>query len=202
MSEEWDEETGTVYSGIWHGITLAEVRKAYFRTISDSLYTIQKLIDQDETVNFTFDTASSGAAIVDDYYLTWEMIAPDDYNVELGETVEDMFTNLENAVSNNPVPTWEDIAKYLNEKRSTINEDLVEGTIATITDAYGNTYPGTAHQLPAINSFVDVIRWFKTWMSNTILSASSYVMVDPNTHNSIVFVISVEDVAIQCRFRI
>ena len=182
----------------WNGITLAEVRTAYFRNIGNTLFTVRRLLDIDADVDFTFNTSSNGAVVIKDSYLTWEFIAPDNYSVSPGNTVGDMFTNLELAVTANPVQAWEDFAGFLNNNGSMINSYLSEGASATITDAQGNTYPGTVHQMPSFNDFADVTAWMKTWMGSSVLAASSSVMMQSGS--VVHFSLTSSDVTIQCNF--
>jgi len=185
-------------SETWNGIMLAEVRTAYFRNIANTLYTVRRLLDIDADVDYTFNTSSNGAVVVKENYLTWEFFAPTNYAISFGNTVDDMFTNLESAVTATPVPTWEDFAGFLNDQRSTINMFLTEGASATITDAQGNTYSGTVHQMPTFNNFADVAVWMKTWMGSAVLAASSSVMMQ--SANVVHFSLSSSGETIQCSF--
>lgn len=185
-------------SETWNGITLAEIRTAYFRNVGNTLYTVRRLLDIGADMDYTFNTTSNGAIIVKDNYLTWEFIAPENYTVSPGNTVADMFTNLESAVTTNPVPAWEDFAGFLNGKKATINTFLTEGASATITDAQRNTYPGTVHPMPTFSCFADVAVWMETWMGSSVLAASSSVMMQ--SANVVHFSLTASGVTIQCSF--
>ena len=185
--------------GYWNGIPLASIRTAYFQNIVNALATVQRLIDSDAGVDYRFDTETNGSVIIDDNYLTWEFVAPDDYGMQFGDTVADIFTNLESKVTNDPVTAWEDFAGFLSDQRATINDYLTEGDSATITDVQGNTYAGTVHQVPAFNNFADVVVWLRSWLSSEMLAAPSSVVMLAN--NLVGFALTSGDTTIRCGFQ-
>ena len=183
----------------WNGITLATIGLAYFHSILNWWHPITRLVDSDAGVDYTFTTPTEGAVIVSDHYLMWEFITPDNYVVSPGVTVADMFNNLASAVTAHPIQAWDDFSDFLNGKQSTINEHLQEGASTIITDAQGNTYPGTIHRLPTFSGFVDVINWMKTWMGSEVLAAPSSVMMQSDSVASIA--LTARDVTIHCSFQ-
>lgn len=184
----------------WNGIRLAEVRTSYLHRLGGTLDSIARLIDLSQNVDYTFDTATNGAVIVSNYYMTWEFIAPSNYTIAPAPTVDGLMDNLTVATSANPVPAWDDFAQFLADKRSTINMYLTENNPATITDAQNNTYAGTQHLLPVASDFSDLSVWLKSWFGSDFLAASSSVVDAGN--NSAHFSLTANGVTINCTFRL
>ena len=183
----------------WNGITLAEVRSAYFRNIINALHTVKTLRDFGVDLEYNFDTASNGAVITSNNYLSWEFISPNNYPVPSGATVSDLMTNLKTSVTASPVSAWEDFAGFLNDNAMTINSYLTNGDSAVITTANGDTYPGTVRTLYTFNSFADVVDWMHQWFGSAALSAQSSVMFV--SANQFAFSLSNSGVTISCTFK-
>lgn len=183
----------------WNGITLAEVRNAYFRNIANVLRTVQRLADHIESVEYEFDTGSNGAVIISNNYMSWEFIAPNNYTVTAASTVDGLMDHLAASTASNPVSAWEDFAGFLNEQRGTINLFLTEGGSATITDANNQTYAGTQHLVPGVSSFSEIVSWMKSWLGSAFLAADSSVVASGN--NSTYFSLTAGGTTIECTFK-
>lgn len=185
-------------SEAWNGITIAEVRASRLHRLSGVVKTVMKLIDNSIGEEYEFATGANGAVVVTNNYLTWEFIAPNNYTVPSGNTVNDLFTNLYNTVQTIPVSAWEDFAVFLNGKSSTINMFLTDGGSATITDARGNTYAGTQHKINGFSSFADCVAWMHNWFGADALAASGSLMFD--SANVMEFSLTASGTTIQCSF--
>lgn len=184
----------------WNGIMLAEVRVSLIRKLSNNLHTVFRLIDNNVPIDYEFSTSTEGAVIVTNNFLTWEFVANLGFVLNPGNTVNDLFDNLATVSRTNLVPRWEEFATFLNDYKSTINMFLSEGGAATITDAYGNTYSGTTHQILSFTSFNDVVIWMQSWMGEEILSESSSVVYERS--NRISFSLTASGATISCSFLI
>lgn len=184
----------------WNGINLYRVRNSFIDRLSGDYYTVRRLVDRGKNVDHGFDVETNGSVIVTDYYMTWEFIAPMNWPLEPGETVEDLFTNLETATTEHPVTSWDEFAVFLNGKRSTVNGYISEGSATTIKDANGQSYSGTMHKIPEVSTFTDLAVWFHSLMGAGILAADSGVMYSDSS--IIQFTITLSGVEIACTFRL
>lgn len=184
----------------WNGIMLAEVRVSLIRKLSNNLHTVFRLIDNNKSLDYEFDTSTQGAVIVTNNYMNWEFVAPLGFVVNSGGTVSDLFDNLAATSVSGRVPRWEEFATFLNSNKSTINTFLTEGGTATIKDANGNAYPGVMHQISSFTSFYDMVVWMKSWMGTAILSAPSSIVYAQS--NRIRFSLTASGTTISCSFLI
>lgn len=184
----------------WNGITLAEVRHAVFKNIRNDLRTVTRLVDTTSGTNYAFETAKNGAIIVSNNYLNWEFVAPTDFQLDPGELVSDFFDNLITAVTNRRVAAWDDFSVFIDGYKSTINVFLQNGASATITDANGNTYPGTVHKIDFFTNFADCVSWMKTWMGSEILGENSSIVYA--SQNVVQFSLAASGTTISCTFKL
>ena len=184
----------------WNGIRLPEVRTASIQRLGGLLNSVARLVDLSQNVDYTFDTASNGAVIVSNNYLTWEFIAPTGYEISPALTVSGLMDNLTSATAETPVPAWDEFAGFLNDYRGTINQFLTEDGSATVIDAQNNTYAGTQHLVPTVSDFPDLIVWLKSWFGLDFLAASSSVVFEDAS--TVHFALSAEGVTIDCTFRL
>lgn len=184
----------------WNGITLAEVRHAVFKNVKNEIRTVARLVDTTKGTNYEFNTAKNGAIVISNNYLNWDFVAPTDFKINPGALVSDFFDNMQAAVTSRPVPAWDDFAVFLNGYKATINMFLTEGASATITDASGNTYPGTVHKIQFFTCFADCVAWMKSWMGNEVLNESSGVMYE--SQNVIQFSLTASGTTISCNFKL
>ena len=184
-------------SETWHGITLAEVINAGFRNIRNNLRTVHRLISSDGT-EYTFDTATKGAVIAVDNYLTWEFIAPQGFLVTLGDTVGDFFDNLAAAEAAHSVQAWDDFAVFLSDNAALINGELTQGAPATVTLAAGTSYSASVPLVTTFSDFSDLTLWLKGWMGAAALAADAAEAFDGG---DVRFSLTAEDTTISCTFR-
>lgn len=184
----------------WHGITLAEVRHAVYKNIINNLRTVNRLIDGYNDTDYEFETWKNGAVIVTNNFLNWEFVAPNDFNLNPGATVENLFQNMETAVINRPVAAWDDFAVFIDSYKDTINFFLQEGTAAVIRDSDGTPYAGTVHQIGSFNRFADCVAWMKSWMGGEILAENSSVVYDSDS--VIKFSLTSANTTISCTFKL
>ena len=182
----------------WNGIYLAEIRTSRLKTMARRLRSVFSLNDSSQSIDYEFETATQGAFIVTNNYMSWEFIAPKNWALSSGNTVADLFSNLDNAVSTNPVPRWEDFAAFIENSKSMINLFVPENQAAVITDAHGNSYAGTTHKINAFYSFHDAIQWLRSWMGSEILAAPSSIVY---AHSNLIrFSLTVSGNTISCSF--
>lgn len=184
----------------WNGITLAEIRHAAIKNLKNNFMTVARLIDPEAGTNYEFETWKSGAIIVSNNYMNWKFIAPNDFELDPGTTVDSFFENMKDAVTKSPVAAWDDFAVFLNGRKSTINLFLTNGAEATITDASGNTYPGTVHKIESFSNFADCVSWLKSWMGEEILAEDSGVIYAND--NVIQFSLTASGTTISCNFKL
>lgn len=182
----------------WNGIYLAEIRVSRLKTMANRLRSVFGLNDSSQSIDYEFETATQGAVIVTNNYMSWEFIAPKNWALSPGNTVADLFDSIDSAATRNRVPRWEEFAAFMNRNKSAINFFVSEGARATIIDAHGNRFPGTTHQINAFGSFHDCIVWLRSWMGSEILAAPSSIVY---AHSNLIrFSLTVSENTISCSF--
>lgn len=153
----YDSNGETVF--LFGKIPIYAVKKAFFKNKLGTVTQLAKMVYNSVTYDFS-KTAEGGAVIFENDYSTWEFIAPDDrldFEGYTSKTLGETFTAMKIALTDNPIPAWEQFAEWFNNIRSQVN--YVSGRFdVSLGDPRGRvSIPVNAFEFPVMTSFVDFI---------------------------------------------
>lgn len=149
---------------LFGGVPIRAVKRAFFKNKLGTIHQLLKLAYNSVIYDFS-KTAEGGAVIFENNYTEWEFIAPDnrlDFEGYTNMTLGEAFDAMGVALTDNPIPAWEQFAEWFNTIRNKVNL----GTNAFyiyLKDANGIASTEINNfSFSKITTFVDFIETLKT----------------------------------------
>lgn len=122
---------------LFGGIPIRAVKRVSFKDKLGTIYSLTRMVLNSVLYDFT-KSSQGGCVMFSRDYSEWEFVAPDgrlrvEDGVYSGKTFIEGLRQLQTITSDNPIPAWDEFARWLDTRRTSINDKTSYLTVYLMT---------------------------------------------------------------------